>query len=178
MSQTPFELLVDIERRSRGRARGFPAQEAAKERWAGIAFQVKGNLLVTPLKAVAEIITPPTVINVPGVKPWVLGIANMRGMLLPIMGLQGFLFGHNLPTDFRKRRILVVKFAGHASGLLVNAVVGLKHFLAEERSEELPTLARGLSPYVKYTYRAGEQHYALFDIASLLENKAFLNVGL
>ncbi|MBA2409221.1 MAG: chemotaxis protein CheW, partial [Gammaproteobacteria bacterium] len=44
--------------------------------------------LVTPLLAVAEIITPPTVASVPGVKPWVMGIANMRGTLLPIMQIQ------------------------------------------------------------------------------------------
>nr|MBA2408319.1 chemotaxis protein CheW [Gammaproteobacteria bacterium] len=48
-------------------------------------FRIRRNPLVTPLLAVAEIITPPTVASVPGVKPWVMGIANMRGTLLPIM---------------------------------------------------------------------------------------------
>lgn len=177
LSQTPFDLLIDIERRGRARARGLPVDEMVREKWIGITFSVRGNSLVAPLQAVSEVITPPGVVSVPGVKPWVLGIANMRGALLPIIDLAGFLFGENLASDVRTRRILVIECAEHSSGVLVDAVAGLKHFWADERSEELPALDPELKPYIGYAYLSGEHRYALFDFASLTRSKPFLEVA-
>jgi twitching motility protein PilI len=177
LSHTAFELLLDIERRSRARAGGLPVQEEVREEWGGIAFSIAGNVLVAALEAVAEIATPPGIANVPGVKPWVLGIANMRGTLLPIVDLQGFLFGRNLSTDVRAGRVLVVECGGHASGLLVDAVAGLKRFWVDERSEDLPTLDPEFRPYVRYAYRSGGEPYALFNVSTLVESESFLDVA-
>jgi twitching motility protein PilI len=177
LSQAPFELLLDIERRSRSRARGFPAPEQVREEWKGVAFRLRANALVAPLQAIIEIVTPPSMASVPGVKPWVLGIANMRGTLLPIIDLQIFLFGHHSAVDLRTRRVLVVHCAGHASGLLVDAVLGLKRFWVDERSEQLPALSPELWPYTKYTYESGHERYALFNLSALVESEPFLEVA-
>lgn len=177
MKHAPFDLLLDIERRSRAKARGFPVQEEVREEWVGIAFKVRGNALVTPLQAVAEVVTPSGVANVPGVKPWVLGIANMRGTLLPIMDLEGFLFGKNAPSDLHTRRALVVEYAGHASGLLVDALAGRKHFWVDERSEQLPVLDREVRPYVRYAYESEGERYGLFELSTLVESHSFLDVA-
>jgi twitching motility protein PilI len=151
--------------------------EEARQEWIGIAFRVKGNPLVAPLQTVAEIVTPSAITTVPGVKPWVLGIANIRGTLLPIMDLEGFLFGKNGSADFRTRRALVVEYGGHASGLLVDAVAGLKRFWVDERSEQLPALSPELRPYVSYAYESGDERYGLFDPSTLVESNLFLDVA-
>lgn len=174
---TPFELLLDVERRSRARARGFPLQEEVREEWIGIAFQLKGNLLVAALDTVAEIITPPALANVPGVKPWVLGIANMRGTLLPIIDLQAFLFGKSVAGDLRTHRVLVVECGGHPTGLLVDAVAGMKHFWADEGSDEMPVSEPELRRFLGRAYRSGDECYALFEISRLMESELFIDVA-
>jgi twitching motility protein PilI len=64
---------------------------------------------------VGEVLHEPRCTQLPGVKPWVKGVANLRGRLLPIMDLCGF-FGHELSTARKQRRVLVVEhndvFAG------------------------------------------------------------------
>jgi twitching motility protein PilI len=174
---TPFELLLEVERRSRARARGFPAPAAVREAWVGIAFWLKHNLLVAPLNAVTEVVTLPRTASVPGVKPWVLGIANMRGTLLPIIDLQGFFFDQAATGDFRMRRVLVVECGGHPTGLLVDAVTGMKRFWADAASDELPALDPELRRYVHCAYQSGDQHYALFDLPALLESERFVDVA-
>ncbi|MGH8501505.1 MAG: chemotaxis protein CheW [Gammaproteobacteria bacterium] len=178
MSKSPFELLLTIDRKSRPRARAFPSQHEVVREWVGIVFRIRRNPLVAPLLAVAEIITPPAIASVPGVKPWVLGIANMRGTLLPIMDVQGFLYRSNAVTELRTRRVLVVPLGGHWTGLLVDAVVGLKRFRVDARSEQLPELDPEVKPYVSYGYQHGDARYALMNVAALIEDRSFLDVGL
>ncbi len=63
----------------------------------------------------------------PGVKPWVKGVANLRGRLLPVMDLGGFL-GLELSKARKQRRVLVVEYNDLFVGLLVDEVVGMQHF--------------------------------------------------
>ena len=90
-SQTAFELLLDIDRRCRLLAADLPSQETRLQRWSGIAFRVGSNAYVAPMGEVAEVLHEPRCTLMPGVKPWVKGVANLRGRLLPVMDLGGFL---------------------------------------------------------------------------------------
>ena len=118
-------------------AHGLPQQEQTDEEWVGIGFRLGRLNLVAPLGEVAEILTPLSLSKVPRTKPWVCGIANVRGNLMPIMDLQAYL--HDQPASLNRRsRILVVNHNGVYSGLVVDAVLGLRHFSDEQRCDELP----------------------------------------
>lgn len=95
-SQTAFELLLDIDRRCRLLAADLPSQEARLQRWSGIGFRLGPHWYVAPMGEVAEVLHEPRCTLMPGVKPWVKGVANLRGRLLPVMDLGGFL-GLNCP---------------------------------------------------------------------------------
>ena len=58
--------------------------------WRGVVFESSGQRLVAPLGEVAEILTPEYT-SMPLVQPWLLGIANVRGRLLPLTDLAKFL---------------------------------------------------------------------------------------
>lgn len=174
---TPFELLAAIDRKSRARAQGLPSVAPSRKQWLGIGFRLRDNHLVVPLRAVAEIVTPLDIAAVPGVKPWVLGIASMRGNLLPVIDLQALLFGHAAVADPRARRVLVVEHGGHSTGLMVDGVAGLRRFWADERSEDLPSLAPELRTYVTHAYPGVEHRYALLDLVALLKSEAFNEVA-
>lgn len=85
--QTPFQLLVDIDQRCRRLAAGLPAQQEAVQSWSGIGFRMGGRFFVAPMGEVGEVLHEPRYTQLPGVKTWVKGVANVRGRLLPIMDL-------------------------------------------------------------------------------------------
>jgi twitching motility protein PilI len=175
-SNSPFELLSSIEQKSRTKAEGLPVLEEIKEEWLGIAFKLRNQILLAAMTEVSEIVTRPTLTNIPGVKPWVLGIANMRGNLLPVMDLEGLLYGETNTKELKHQRIIAVKCSTLTAGLRVNAVFGIKHFWVDERNEQLPELDLQLQPFVTTSFKRTTEHYGVFDVAKLAESDVFMEV--
>ncbi len=175
-SQHPLQVLKNIEDRCRQGAAGLPQQEEVREEWLGIAFRIGDLHLAAPLGEVIELLTFPAMTRVPGAKPWVLGIANVRGNLLPVMDLNGFLYDR--PTALTKRsRVLVLKQGGMFAGLLVDEVVGQRHFLEENRLSELPGVDVAVVPYLERAYRHEEENWAVFSMRRLAESPLFMQVA-
>ena len=87
----PFELLQELERRSRVAASGRGREAAQQEEWVGVGFRVANTYLVAAREEVREVMPFPGVTKLPGAKPWLLGLANVRGQLFPITDLNLFL---------------------------------------------------------------------------------------
>lgn len=174
--QSPLEWLSALERSCLANARGLPQQEQTEEEWIGIAFRLGELQLVAPLGEVSEILTPPNLSKVPRTQPWVCGIANVRGNLMPIMDLQGYL--HEKPAGMNRRsRILVVNHNGVYSGLVVDAVLGLRHFRDEQRCEELPGTDARIHAYMEHGFRIGNEHWGVFSMHKLAETPQFLKAA-
>ncbi len=90
-SLTAFELLLDIDRRCRLLVADQPPQDTRLQHWSGIGFRIAGQWFVAPMGEIAEVLREPRSSRVPGVQPWVRGVANLRGRLLPVMDLSAFL---------------------------------------------------------------------------------------
>jgi purine-binding chemotaxis protein CheW len=85
-----------------------------------LTFRIASETLGLPAQDIAEVIRMPAVIRVPHGPPSLLGVANLRGTVLPIVSLATML-GHEAGTETARSRVVVV--AGHAPvGLLVDAV--------------------------------------------------------
>jgi len=177
--QHPFQLLLQIEKKSRLRVTKFPHQEDFKERWSGIRFELSGHTLLAPMKEVSEIMSPLLTTPIPGVKPWVLGIANRRGNLLPIMDLQMLLFNkeRNQHAGVRRQRIVVVSHSNITAGFLVDTVWGIKHFWLDERSNKTPDLPREFLPFVTFSFINKKNHYGVFGLVEILKSKTFLDIA-
>lgn len=174
---SPFEQLAALEAKCRSNAPGLPSQEETREEWTGVMFRLGGYQLLAPMSQVNEIVSLPDVARVPGVKSWVMGLANMRGNLLPVMDLQGFLFDEPSTADPKTRRLLVIDRDGLYAGLLVDAVLGMKHFWKDEQAEELPQLDGRLQSFVDVSYSRLGEHYAVFSLERLAESQAFMDVA-
>jgi twitching motility protein PilI len=173
---TPLEALHEIERQCLAHAHGLPQREQAEEDWIGIGFRLGDLNLVAPLAEVSEILTPPGLSKVPQTKAWVCGIANVRGNLMPILDLQGYLY--DLPASLnRLSRVLVVNHNGVYSGLVVDAVLGLRHFRDEHRVSELPGSNPRIHEYMEHGFRTGSEHWGVFSMHTLAETPQFLKVA-
>ncbi len=75
-----------------------------------------------------EVLSYPSVVTrVPGAKPWIRGIANVRGQLLPVVDLRAYPGGGMTNTN-RSTRVLVAKHREVPAGLLVDEVLGFRRF--------------------------------------------------
>ncbi len=175
--QSPFELLLDIERRGIKHAAGLPQQEEVTRPWSGIGFKIGDLHLVSAVGDVNEILHFPQVTAIPGTKPWVKGMANIRGNLIPIIDLNGYL-GHSSTHLNNNSRVLIINNADLWAGLLVDKVLGLKHFYDEEQVDEKPETEDSLVQYLSGGYEQNKDNWYVFSMKSLAENPDFYQVSM
>ena len=177
---TIFDYLVDLERRARRKAAPLPRQEQIKDTWTGMGFRLQENDVVVFLEQIHEILTIPQMTVVPGTRSWVKGIANVRGSLLPIMDLRGFL-GMAGVAGSPMNRVLVINHEGIFAGLVVDQIWGLKHFFldqkvaGDEASDSM--LATEMRPYVSSGFQDDEKLWPVFSLHALAEDTRFLHVA-
>lgn len=172
----PIELLLELERRSKQNAKGLPQQTEKKALWSGIGFRAADINLVAPLSQVNEILHYPKLTLVPGAQAWVKGLANIRGTLLPIMDLQGYMGKDAIPLRMQSR-ILVIHQGELSAGLLVNEVLGLKHFEPESKVAFVKKLDQAIKPYIHGAFEQDGQTWHVFDMAALAQDPLFLRVA-
>ena len=172
MSQalTPFEILARYERLSLVHASDTPEKLEAPGLWRGIGYRVGSRLFVSGIDEISELLAVPSLTQVPGTQSWLLGVANVRGNLVPVVDLGRFLFGERtLHTE--RSRLLVVRQGVGSVALLVDEVFGQRTVDTEARraaeQEDDPRLSRFVEE------RVGEPRLAVFSMGRLVRAPDF-----
>ncbi len=93
-----------------------------------MAFRLSSESFLAAREETREVLSYPSVVTrVPGSKPWIRGIANVRGQLLPVVDLRAYL-GGGMTTTNRSTRVLVANHREVPAGLLVDEVLGFPSF--------------------------------------------------
>ncbi|SFS06449.1 twitching motility protein PilI [Dyella sp. OK004] len=172
MSQalTPFEILARYERLSLVHASDTPEKLEAPGLWRGIGYRVGSRLFVSGIDEISELLAVPVLTPVPGTQSWLLGVANVRGNLVPVIDLGRFLFGERTLHSERSR-LLVVRQGTGSVALLVDEVFGQRTVDAEQRvaaeREDDPRLTRFVDD------RVGEPRLAVFSMGRLVRAPDF-----
>lgn len=174
----PYGVLATIAASSSSGQRGLPQQVDAKTMWSGIGFNLCGKRFVVPMTEVAELLERPSATRIPGVRPWVRGVANVRGRLLPLIDLEAF-FGGQLGGNRKKQRVLALDMGDFYSGVLVNEVYGMQHFAIENYSAN-DDVEEELAPYAAYLrgkYHNDKQSWTVFSLHELAKDPRFFNAA-
>lgn len=131
------------------KARHTGRHDSHKTQWLGIAFEVNGQKLVAPMGEVSEVLSMPEVTTVPLVQPWLLGVINIRGRLLPLTDIAKFLNLESHETRLSQKKVMVIDQGSVFSGLLVDKVLGIQQFTsAQYQAQSLPEE----SPFFPYNH--------------------------
>jgi len=172
---SPFELLRELDRRCRENSSGLPVARGIVDDWLGIGFSIHGVSLIAKMDDVSEILPPPQMIRVPGVAHWVKGLANIRGNLMPILDMNGFLYDE--VTEFRKQtRILIVNKLGILAGLLVDEVYGLRRFKPDELQPQAGQDAGSMTDYLAGVFDDQVRRWNVFSVEKLARAEPFLRI--
>jgi twitching motility protein PilI len=175
LRQDPLALLRKIQQDSIQNAPGLPQEVQAATLWSGVGFRLGDLQLVTQLDDVLEVLPYPSYTWVPGTKPWVKGVANVRGSLITIVDLAEYFGKPPVHLDDRAR-LMVMSAPGLHTGLLVNEVQGLRHFDAQTERQKLPDIDDPVMAHVKGAFVRDDVLWGVFDMKSLAESDAFKHV--
>jgi len=161
----PFDLLLDLERRTLKDSVGMPTLDHAQQEWVAAMSDVK------------EILDLPSYTQVPGVKSWIVGVANVRGSLLPIMDMKGYLLGDDIKNR-NKGRVIVIDYKGFNTGLVVEEVYGMRHFREGEETNEIPEVPESISPYIRSAFKQDKEHWPVFSFNEMTRDERFAHASI
>lgn len=171
-----FDELRGIETATFRHAAPLPLKEDAHPQWQGMGFQIGGLRLVSAMGEISEVLKLPKVATLPGVKAWVLGVANIRGRLIPVIDLHQFL-GLAPTLPMAQWRVLVVEDEDMIAGFLVEQSLGMQHFLEDSFEEASKDSLGELAPYVRGAFRHGGRVFYEARLTSILSDEKFFDVA-
>lgn len=174
--EQPFELLQEMERRSRAALAGQSGGDLPSE-WVGVGFRIGQDQFVADRDQVREVLMlPSSMTRVPGAKRWVLGIANLRGHLLPLIDVK-MLLGSGRTSLRRMTRVISVNHRDIPAGLVVDEVLGFRRFNDREFVDKWPQTALRCDRFVKGAYQRGADNWPIFGLYELVESNTFLQAA-
>jgi len=170
--RSPFLVLADYEQRSLAHVAGLPEQLDAPGLWRGVAYRIGTRRLASGFDEVLEILPMPVVTHIPGSMPWMLGVANIRGTLLPVVDLKQFLEGERTVLQ-EKQRVLVVHQPGGDVAVTIDELYGQRSFI-DAQGVDAAVIADGrYAHFVERAYRYGDFDWGVFSLSRLARTPEF-----
>jgi twitching motility protein PilI len=155
-----------LAQRSQQVAVELPAKENAQTHWNGLGFSLLGQRFVAPMSEVAELMRLPQATRLPGVKPFVIGVANVRGRLMALLDLAIF-FGANSDLPQTQRRVLAVEDDEQYVGFLIEESLGMQHFPSDAFDENIEEIDVMFRPFVRGGYRVAGAVWPVMSLKTL-----------
>lgn len=173
LRESPFDLLLEMEKRIRESRVEFTSNES--QTWTGLAFRLRDRWFLAPQDDVREVVPLPPLTRVPGAAKWLLGLANVHGLLLPVSDL-GALLGMPLAPNDRNARIMVFNSEQIPAALLVDEVSGLRQFVPADQRHEFAHEATELAPYLLGAFARDGRPWLVLSLRKLAESPIFVAV--
>lgn len=182
-ADSAFDLLMHYAMRSRACATAAPDIAPSEQTWTGIGFTLGDAYFLSAMDDITEIINLPTCTNIPRTKPFVRGVANIRGAIIPVIDLMSF-FSKGTSRVSRLRRLLVVEYNESYTGLVVDDILGMQHFTATHYEPQPPLpIDDCFKPYLNGSYWRNnivgdeKEYWPVFELDRLLTGDHLENLS-
>lgn len=146
--------------------------ENAKKDIQIIGFKLNEEEYALEISSVQEIIKIPAITRVPRAKAYILGVINLRGIVIPVIDLN-IRFGKEKTMDIDKKRVIILKIGTVFIGIVVDSVSEVIDVNATEILSN-PTITSSMNQeFLKGVCKlADDRLLTLLDIEKTLEIKA------
>lgn len=174
---TAFDVLAELSLTARPGGAGQNLDAEMQLQWSGIGFSLFDEHFIAPVGEVSEMLEIPISTRLPGVQPWVLGVANVRGRLLPLFDMAAF-FGGKLSAAKKQHRVLILERDNIYAGLVVDQVFGMQHFPNETFEEQADSSLDAVQSCLSGCYQLPDRSWQIFSTAKLIDDPRFANAAL
>ena len=147
-----------------------PADEAASEYLSRYAFSVGGLNLLVGEGTLCEVMDIPPIARVPHTAHWFLGLVNLRGEIVPVFDLARVL-GRGTSRKSAER-LLVIGRGEVATGVLIDDLPVLQHFVTADQAEASTALSPPLESCVTGCFAKDGKEWIEFAHERLFETIA------
>lgn len=112
---------------------GESKHETPTGSWKACLVTLGGELFAINLRQVREVFELDTITPVPGMPPSLVGVANVRGTVVPLADLRRTL---GVSPSTTPRYAVVVQHDAHQIGLLIDEVPEIRWMLPEDRLDQ------------------------------------------
>lgn len=152
-------------------------QQIHEDCWSGLTFTVAGFFFVAPLGEVAGVIPQPSNTLIPNAKPWLIGIANVRGRLLLLTDLLGFLTGQNSRACAAEHKVIIANDPSSYNGFVAEQVYGIEHFNNQNYVSSHDQLPKTIARYTQGYFEQDNRQWHVFMFSRLMQDPDFLNAS-
>lgn len=160
------------------RARKAGRRSGQEFDWQGVVFEIGGQRLIAPMGEVSEVLAMPEYTSVPLSQPWVLGVANIRGRLLPLTDLAQFLKVPSRLPQMSQRKVIVIEHGTEFSGLLVDRVLGIEQFSKGQYRAKALDRKSPFAPYNHGMFSKNDQDWFVFMPSLLVEDSRYIDAAI
>ena len=121
---SPSELLSQIRDLVEERSVDAP-EKVGDDSWQAVAFLVANERLLVNMQEISEVIEVPAITVLPGVQPWIAGLANVRGVTLPLVDL-GLYLDHEPSRSQARCHVISLDRPDTRFGLIVDQIIGMR----------------------------------------------------
>jgi len=137
-----------------------------------VSFKIGTEHYAVPIEYVYDMKEMLPCSSIPNQKPHFLGVANLRGNVIPVIDLRK-VFGFNEVTYDQFTVFLMLKVKGKIKGCVVDSIDDVV-FLESENTQSTPVLSRKIkTDFVKYVAKEpkSEKFLIVIDVEKMLENE-------
>jgi len=172
IKRDPLDLLLRIQQAQAGEDLGDGSADVRR----GVGFTLQGVQLFTPLEQVGEIVKCETITPVPLTPAWLIGVSNVRGSVVTIVDLPGFL-GYRVKAIRGAISVIVLSAKGFRTAVKVSDIRGLKQLSKDAPETSVEQISERVRPYVSRAFELEEGVVGEFDFGRLVQTEEFLSVG-
>ncbi len=170
---SPIEKLIHLRDHIEERSVAAP-QKLGDDSWQSVAFLIGKYRLLVNVQEISEVIEVPKLTSLPGVQPWVSGIANVRGAPLPLIDL-GLYLGQEASSNKSRSHVISLDRPDTRFGLIVDQVIGMRQVQDKTiKTIETPT---DLENYLSGAVEIGGEVWQIFDMDQLIFSEKFRQVA-
>ena len=141
----------------------------------GVVLRFAGARYAVDMAAVAEVVPVPRATRIPGAPPWVLGVVNWRGRVLPVLDLRPLVGATQAPLP-TSARLVVLSVDDVECGVVADLVPGLLECALEDVEPMPATTSSGIAAVVRGVVES-DGPVALLDADAVLRLREQLSTA-
>lgn len=138
----------------------------AESRW---ALPIAGYWLLVRGEQGCELVEWTTPCRLPGTPPWLLGVINVRGSLVPVFDVRSFMPEPVTEVRRPQRRLFVTGEGEDAVAVLIDGLPRRRQLDGDLPASAAPALSPPLAEWVSQAYGRGEERLLDCDLPRFLK---------